>query len=521
MSLWDYPYLWGAVCLGAGSALTYWRMARQTQDLRKAAELKEKSLLESAQRQADATVREARLLVNEEAVKLREDSERSYAARLQQISEIEARLTQREALINQQFEILVEEEKTLQQKQRECQQKTEGLDRDRIDLHKLVQQHRDQLAAIARLTEQEARARLLKEVELDTLREAGQLAHRIIEEARTRAEEKARHIICLAIQRYAADHTSETTTATIALPDEEMKGRIIGREGRNIRAFEAATGVTVLIDDTPNAVVLSAFDPVRREIARECMQRLLQDGRIHPTRIEEVAAKVTQEINEAIVRTGEEAVLKAGLPPMHPEIVHLLGQLRFRHSFTQNLLVHSMEVAHMAGLMAAELGLDTTLAKRAGLLHDIGKAVNHEMEGTHALVGAELLRRCGEPEMVVKAVACHHDEAPADGPLSVLVAAADAISASRPGARTETMTTYFKRVENLEKIGASFPGVDKCYALQAGRELRVMVRPDQIGDEEAYLLARRISRRIEEDLHYPGQIRVTVIRETRCVEFAK
>jgi ribonuclease Y len=371
------------------------------------------------------------------------------------------------------------------------------------------------------LSETEARSQLLKEVELESLQDASHLTRRILEEARTRAEEKARRIISLAIQRYAGEHTYEISSATVALPGEELKGRIIGREGRNIRAFEAATGVTVLIDDTPNAVVLSGFDPVRREIARESMQRLILDGRIHPTRIEEVVAKVTQEVDETIVRLGEEAIHKTGLPPLHPEIVKLLGRLRFRHSFSQNVLDHCVEVGHFTGLLAGELGLDVTAAKRCGLLHDIGKAVNHEIEGAHALIGADLLRRYGESEEVVNAVASHHDEVPHHGPLGILVSAADAISASRPGARSETMTTYIKRVEDLEKLGLSFTGVEKCFAVQAGRELRVVVKPEQINDDQAFALARSISRKIEAELQYPGQIRVTVLRETRCVEFAK
>jgi len=388
-------------------------------------------------------------------------------------------------------------------------------------LNRLTQQRKEELSRIARLTEADARAVFLKETEEESLRDATNLTRRILEDAKLRAEADAQRILCIALQRYAGEYTFETTTATITLSNEEIKGRIIGREGRNIRAFEAATGVTVLIDDTPNAVVLSGFDPVRREIARESMQRLILDGRIHPTRIEEVVTKVSQEIDETILRAGHEAVFKVGLAPVHPEIVKLLGRLRFRHSFSQNVLDHSIEVAHLVGLLAAELGLNVMIAKRTALLHDIGKAVNHEVEGAHALVGADLLKRYGESEEVVNGVASHHDEAPAIGPWGILVSAADAISASRPGARSETMTTYLKRLENLEKVGLSFPGVDKCFAIQAGRELRVMVQPDQINDEQAYALARSLARKIEDQLQYPGQIRVTVIRETRCVEFAK
>jgi ribonuclease Y len=356
---------------------------------------------------------------------------------------------------------------------------------------------------------------------MEALQDASAVTRRIMEEARGRAEEKARRLIGLAIQRYAGEHTYEISSATVALPSEELKGRIIGREGRNIRAFESATGVTVLIDDTPNAVVLSGFDPVRREIARESMHRLILDGRIHPTRIEEVVAKVTQEMDETIVRMGEEAVQKVGLAPAHPEVIRLLGRLRFRNSFSQNVLDHSIEVAQIAGLLAAELGLEASAAKRAGLFHDIGKAVSHEVEGAHALVGADVLRRCGESEEVVNSVAAHHDEVPHHGVLGILVSAADAISASRPGARSETMTTYIRRVEDLERIGMSFSGVEKCYAVQAGRELRILVKPDLITDDEAFALAKSVSRKIESELQYPGQIRVTVLRETRCIEFAK
>jgi ribonuclease Y len=371
------------------------------------------------------------------------------------------------------------------------------------------------------LSEAEARTLFLKEIEQESMRDAADLTRHIIEAAKTRAEEEARRIISLAVQRYAGAHTFETTTATVALQGDEMKGRIIGREGRNIRAFESATGVTVLIDDTPNAVVLSGFDPVRREIAREAMQRLILDGRIHPTRIEEVVAKVTQEMDETIVRAGEEAVFRVGLTPMHVEIVKLLGRLSFRRSFSQNILDHSIEVAHLSGLMAAELGIDIASAKRAGLLHDIGKALDHEVEGSHAIIGAEFIRRYGESEAIVNGVASHHDEVPHTGLLGILVSAADAMSASRPGARSETMTTYIKRLESLEQIGLSFPGVEKCFAVQAGRELRVMVQPEQVTDDQAQALARSVVRKIEEELHYPGQIRVTVVRETRCIEYAK
>jgi ribonuclease Y len=521
MSLLENPSVWGPVCFVAGSAVGYWLWRWKERNLRAAARLREQAVLDDARRRAEAVLREARLQANEEALVIRQAVDSAYATHKQQLGDSEKRLVERESLINRQLQSVVQEECRLREQQEACQKKSDGLEEQRQELAEMARKRREELQATCKLTEAEARSQFLKEVEMESLQDASQLTRRVLEEARTRAEEKARHIISMAIQRYAGEHTYEISSATVALPGEELKGRIIGREGRNIRAFEAATGVTVLIDDTPNAVVLSGFDPVRREVAKESMQRLILDGRIHPTRIEEIVAKVKQEIDESIVRHAEDALIRAGLPPLHPDITKVLGRLRFRHSFSQNVLDHSVEVAHLTSLLAAELGLDTTTAKRCGLLHDIGKAINHEVEGAHALIGADLLRRYGESEEVVNAVASHHDEVPHHGPLGILVSAADAISASRPGARSETMTTYIKRVEDLEKIGLSFPGVEKCFAVQAGRELRVFVRPEQVSDDEAFALARNISRKIESELQYPGQIRVTVLRETRCVEFAK
>jgi ribonuclease Y len=497
----------GAIIFVAGIVLGYWIWRLREKSILAAAGREKTALLETARREGEAIVREARLAANEEALKLR--------------SETEQRLSQREALVNGQLENLVREEKSLRAQREDLAGKLGEAQRLQKESAELAQQRREQLAGLSKLSEAEARAAYLQEVEGSSLREAAQMSQHILEEARTQAEEKARRIITVAIQRYAGNHTFETSTATVNIKGDEMKGRIIGREGRNIRAFESATGVTVLIDDTPGAVVLSGFDPVRREIAREAMERLILDGRIHPARIEEVVGKVTEEIDDVILRTGHEAVMKLGLAPMHVEIVKLLGRLHFRHSFSQNILNHSIEVAQLMGLMAAELGVDVAAARRAGLLHDIGKAVSHEVEGAHALVGAEIIRRYGEAEAIVNAVASHHGEAPSTGLLGILVSAADAISASRPGARSETVLTYIKRVEDLERIGLSFPGVEKCFALQAGRELRVMVQPGEVNDEQAFLLARNIARKVEDDLQYPGQIRVTIVRETRCVEFAK
>jgi ribonuclease Y len=480
------------------------------------------ALMDQARRESEAIVREAQLTASQETLKAHEQLEQALAARRAERLELERRLAERETLINSQLHRIVQSEQALGDQKTGLEQQTAELKSREEELAKLEGQARRELERLAGLGQAEARESLLKKLEQDTLRDANTLSRHILEEARSKAEDKAKRIISIAIQRYAGEHTFENTTASIVLPGvEDIKGRIIGREGRNIRAFEAATGVTVLIDDTPGSVLLSGFDPVRREIARETMQRLIADGRIHPTRIEEVVAEVTQEMNDTILRLGEDAVQKAGLPPLAPEIVKTLGRLHFRHSFSQNILDHSVEVAHLMGLMASELGLDVMAAKRAGLLHDIGKAINHEVEGPHAVVGADLIKRHGESDAVVNGVASHHNDVTPVGPLGILVSAADAISASRPGARSENMTTYLKRMENLEKIAISFSGVEKAFAVQAGRELRVFVQPDLVDDEKAYALARNLASKVENELQYPGQIRITVIRETRCIEVAK
>ncbi len=514
-------FLEGAVLLIAGTFFGFWLWRWRERKTQGSLAEKEQTILENARREAEALIREARLASNEEALKLREQTEKSFASRRLELAELEQRLSQRESLINGQLEGLVEQEKALRAQHQDIQKLRQELDLAQEQLNQVIRSRREELQKLAHLKESEARALLLKEVEQDALKDAGDLTRHIIENARAKAEDQARRVIGIAIQRYSGTHTFETTTATVALQGDDIKGRIIGREGRNIRAFEACTGITVLIDDTPNAVVLSGFDPVRREIAREAMQRLILDGRIHPTRIEEVVSKVTEEMEETILKAGEEALFTLGLPPMNAEIIKVLGRLKFRHSFSQNILDHSIEVARLMGIIASEIGLDVLAAKRSGLLHDIGKALNHEVEGSHAIIGADFVKRHGEPEDIVNAVASHHDEVPHTNLYGILVSAADAISASRPGARSETMTTYIKRLENLEQIALSFTGVEKCFAIQAGRELRVVVHPELVTDEQAYALAKNIARKIEDELQYPGQIRVTVVRETRCVEFAK
>jgi ribonuclease Y len=521
MSLFSNIYLNAVGAFGTGVLSGYWLIRWKERNLARAARIELDSMRDNAVRQAENTLREAQIKAGEEGIRIRQEIEQSCAARQRQLIETEKRLIERESLINHQLESLVQEERGLLQQKAEWQSRSDALLSQQQELSRLDSQRRQQLQALARLSEADARVQLLKEVESSALKEASDLSRHIMDEAKARAEEKARRVISIAIQRYAGAHSFEASSATVTLPSEDLKGRIIGREGRNIRAFENATGITVLIDDTPNAVVLSGFDPVRREIAREAMSRLLLDGRIHPTRIEEVVQKVTEEMDDAIQRAGDEAIQRAGVSAVHPEIVRMLGRLRFRHSFSQNVLEHSVEVAHLMGLMAAEIGLDVPMAKRCGLFHDIGKALDQEIEGPHAIVGADFVGRFGECQIVVNAVAAHHDEVAPEGPLAVLVSAADAISASRPGARSETLTTYIKRVEDLERIALSFRGVEKAFAVQAGRELRVVVQPLEVTDAEAYQLARQISRKVEEELQYPGQIRVTVLRETRCVDYAK
>lgn len=512
----------GAIlCLGIGIGFGLWLASRKRRSAKASESRTAQSILDKANREAESIVASARAASSEETVKLRGQIEQSFAMRRDELTTLERRLSDRETLLNAQLTRVMDDEKELKAQSEILEKKSVALENAQQELVQLTKLRREQLQALANMNAAEARAAFLKEIEQESLKDASELTRKILDEAKAHAEEKARKVLADAIQRYAGEHTAENTSATVALNGDDIKGRIIGREGRNIRAFENATGVTVLIDDTPGAVVLSGFDPVRREIARESMERLIQDGRIHPTRIEEVVSKVTSEMEDTIGRIGAEAVARAGLPPMHPDIVKTLGKLHFRRSFSQNLLDHSVEVSHLTGLMAGELGLNVTVAKRIGLLHDIGKALSHEVEGPHAMVGADLIKRYGESDEVVNGVASHHGDVPPVGPWGALVSAADAISASRPGARSETMTTYIKRVENLERIGLSFDGVDKCFAVQAGRELRVFVQPEKVNDDQAFRLAKGIAPKIQDELQYPGQIRITVIREMRCVELAK
>ncbi|MEI7880517.1 MAG: ribonuclease Y [bacterium] len=478
-------------------------------------------LLKDARKEADSLLKDIALQAKAEALKVREEFELSTKTRREELMALDNRIAQREINFDRKVTLIDKKERAVEQRTAELEKQAAELEKSRTELTRLVDENKVRLQRIAGMTEAEARATLLARVEADVHNEVGGLIRRLQAEARDTAEREAQKIVTMAVQRYAASHASEMMTCSVALPNDDMKGRIIGREGRNIRALEAATGINLLVDDTPEAVIISGFDPVRREVARLSLERLIQDGRIHPARIEEVVAKTKEEMDERIRLAGEEAVYNLGLQGFESELIRTLGRLKFRSSYSQNVLMHSLEVAQLMGMMAGELGLDVTLAKRIGLLHDIGKALDHDIEGSHAIIGADLLRRLGENAVVVNAVAAHHDDVAGEGLYAILASAGDAISASRPGARAETTEIYVKRLEKLEAIADGFPGVEKSYAIQAGREVRVVVQPEKVNEHEAMSMARNICKKIESDLQYPGQIRVMVVRETRSVEYAR
>lgn len=480
-----------------------------------------KKILDEARKEADAIKKEAKLQAKDQHLQMKMDFEKETHDRRQELNQLERRMLQKEEHLEKKGALLDERDTDLIKKHKLAAQQEEELRAQEQRYQQLINEQNARLEQMAGMSAAAAKDLLLSSMEREIRVDAARLVKRVEVEAKEQADRKAREIISLAIKRYASDYVAEQTVSVVALPNEEMKGRIIGREGRNIRALEAATGVDIIIDDTPEAVILSAFNPVRREIARRSLDRLISDGRIHPGRIEEIVEKVTQELEVNIREAGEGAAFDAGVHGLHPELVKLLGKLKFRTSYAQNVLQHSVEVCYLCGIMAAELGLNVKHAKRAGLLHDIGKAVDQEAEGVHALIGADLAKRHGESPKVVHAVAAHHEDVPPESTLAVLVQAADTLSGARPGARREMLESYVKRLEDLEKVALSFGGISKTYAIQAGREIRLIVESDQVNDEEASLLSREVAKKIEQDLTYPGQIKVTVIRETRSVEYAR
>ena len=478
------------------------------------AEQKAKNMILDAENRAETVKKELVLEAKEEAHRQRNDLEKEIRERRNEIQKSERRLIQKEESIDRKLENIEKKEESIINKEKSITNKQQEMD-------KVLKRQLDELEKISGYSTEHAREIILQKVEKEARSDAAALYKDIESKAKEDADKKAKEIITGAIQRCAADHVAESTVSVVPLPNDEMKGRIIGREGRNIRAIETLTGIDLIIDDTPEAVILSGFDPVRREIARLSLEKLIVDGRIHPARIEEMVEKSEREVKAIIKEAGEQATFDVGIHNLHPELVKLLGRLKYRTSYGQNVLKHSVEVAQLAGLMAGELGLDVTLAKRAGLLHDIGKALDHEREGTHVDIGIEVLRKYKESEAVINGMAAHHGDYEPKSIEAVLIAAADALSAARPGARRETLESYIKRLQKLEEIAESFEGVEKCYAIQAGREIRIIVEPDKIDDLMATRTAHEIAKKVEAELEYPGQIKVVVIRETRAIDYAK
>ena len=504
----------GIIALAFGSLVGYIFRKTLGEKAIGSAEQKARNIILDAENRSETIKKEITIEAKEEAHRMRSEVEREIRERRAEIQRSEKRLIQKEEAIDRKIENLEKKEEGITKKEQLLFEKQHELDG-------FIAKQMEELERISGYTAEEAKSILLSNIEKEIRYEASVMIKDIESKAKDEAEKKAKEIITGAIQRCAADHVAESTVSVVPLPNDEMKGRIIGREGRNIRAIETLTGIDLIIDDTPEAVILSGFDPVRREIARLSLEKLIVDGRIHPARIEEMVEKAEKEVNNIIKEEGEQATFEVGIHNLHPELIKLLGRLKYRTSYGQNVLKHSVEVAHLAGLMAGELGLDIKTAKRAGLLHDIGKAIDHEVEGTHVDIGIDLLRKYKESETIINAMAAHHGDYEAKSMEAVLIAAADALSAARPGARRETLETYIKRLQKLEEIANTTPGVERSYAIQAGREIRIIARPEEMNDEEIVFLAREISKKIESELEYPGQIKVNVIRETRAIEYAK
>lgn len=504
-----------------GAAAGYLLRLKQAQTRLQSMENLSQKILDDARREGETLKKEALLQAKDQLYQMKLDFESETKERRSEFTQWERRLAQKEESQERKNDELAKLERELigrEAKQVELQKR---LDQQESHYRQLEAEHKAKLEEVAGLTADEARQRLVQSIEEEAQHEAAKRLRLIEQETKEQSKKKAQEILALACKRYAGDYVQEKTVSVINLPNDEMKGRIIGREGRNIRAIEAATGVDLIIDDTPEAVIVSGFNPTRREIARLSLERLISDGRIHPARIEEVVKKSTAEVEAQIKEAGEQATFDVGVHGIHPELVKLIGRLRFRSSYAQNVLLHSLEVAFLCGIMASELGLNVKHAKRAGLLHDIGKAVDHEVEGGHAVIGADLAKRYGEKPNIVHAIAAHHEDVPPESVLDVLVQASDALSGARPGARREMLENYVKRLEDLERIANSFDGVNKSYAIQAGRELRIVLEAEKTNDDQALLIARDVARKIEEEMMYPGQIKVTVIRETRAVDYAK
>lgn len=510
----------GVFCFGAGFGVAFYVKGRMLTRKMKDAEAEAAKIREEAQRHSETLLKEADLEVKDKLFKMKSDFDTETKETRAELSNREKRLLQKEENIDRKAEQLEQRENDIGRLEKDIAHRTERIETDERKFHDLIEEQKRQLEKISGLTAEQAKELLIRAMENEARYEGAKLIKRIENETREEADKKAKKIIATAIQRYAGDFVAERTVSVVQLPNDEMKGRIIGREGRNIRALEAATGIDLIIDDTPEAVILSGFNPVRREVARISLTRLISDGRIHPARIEDVVKKVGQEVDQAIKEAGEQAAFDLGVHGIHNELVKYLGRLKYRTSFAQNVLQHSVEVGFLCGIMAVELGLNQKLARRMGLLHDIGKAIDHEVEGPHAIIGSKLAKKYNESPKVVHAISAHHEDVPPNSVYSVLVQAADGLSGARPGARKEMLENYIKRLEDLEGIANSFKGVANTYAIQAGRELRVIVESDKISDESSTLLCRDIAKKIEESLTFPGQIKVMVIRETRAVEYA-